>query len=480
MNPFVLSIRRGLFPLLLFLATAGTAQDRPNVLLICIDDLRPELASFGADYIVSPNIDGLAASGRAFQRHYVNAPSCGPSRHTLLTGRYGPSPNTAIFERAAALKRGGNTIPPTLPEWFRGRGYRTVSIGKVSHHPGGYGGEDWNDSTDIEMPGAWDASLMPADEWQHPRGAMHALANGEARPRELQTMPPIQALVGSDSIYQDGRITGAALQQLEELSGREEPFFLAVGLIKPHLPFGAPRRYLDLYADVELPVVANPERPGEPSTWHESFELHQYKLAADPLTDTDYATQLRKHYAACVSYADTNVGKILAKLRRTGADENTIIVLWGDHGWNLGNHAIWGKHNLFEEGLHSPLIIRYPGMAQPGVDSDAVVETADLFPTLCELAGLPVPDFVHGRSLTEALNEANTGGGSAVGYYQGAATIRTDRYRLITHGGGGVELYDHVRDPYEQTNVADEQPDVVSELSRLLAERMAGRVSSYD
>ena len=454
-------------------------QPPPNILLICIDDLRPELASFGADYIVSPNIDSLARSGRPFLRHYVNAPSCGPSRHTLLTGTYGPSPNEAIFDRAEALDAGTHQLPPSLPEWFRHQGYRTVSVGKVSHHPGGFGGEDWNDSTIVELTGAWDTTLMPADEWQHPRGSMHGLANGEIRPREPHTMPPLQAVEGSDSIYPDGRITGAALAQLDTLAGGDQPFFLAVGLIKPHLPFGAPRRYLDRYADTELPPIPNPEQPQGISTWHESGEFRRYKLAADPLTDTAYATALRKHYAACVSYADAQVGKLLERLRQTGQDSNTIIVLWGDHGWNLGHHAIWGKHNLFEEGLHSPLIIRAPEQPRPGQPTEAIVETVDLYPTLCELAGLPVPADLHGTSLAANISDPDLPGHPAAGYYQQATTLRTDRYRLIAHPGGEYELYDHRTDPYEQRNIAPLEPELVIGLAALLRERLAARIVSY-
>ena len=194
------------------------AQEGMNVLFICIDDLRPELASFGQEYIVSPNIDRLAQTGRPFFRHYVNAPSCGPSRYALLTGTYGVPDNQAIFERAALLDSLPDALPPSMPEWLRHNGYTTVSIGKVSHHPGGYGGEDWNDSTVVEMPGAWDRSLMPVGEWQHPRGTMHALANGYIRPLEPHTMPPLESVDGPDDSYPDGLITQTALSQLDQLA----------------------------------------------------------------------------------------------------------------------------------------------------------------------------------------------------------------------------------------------------------------------
>ena len=154
---------------------------KPNVLLICVDDLRPELKSFGAEYISSPNIDALAEKGIKFQKHFVNSPSCGPSRYTLLTGQYGPAGNNALFSRANKIKQGTQKVDKSIPEWFKTYGYTTVSVGKVSHHPGGRGGKNWNDSTKVEMPNAWDKHLMPVAEWEHPRGMMHGLANGEIR-----------------------------------------------------------------------------------------------------------------------------------------------------------------------------------------------------------------------------------------------------------------------------------------------------------
>ena len=164
--------------LLLASTTVGAPK---NVLLICVDDLRPELNAFGVDYIKSPNMDRLAAMGRPFHHHYVNAPSCGPSRCTLLTGRYGAPGNNALFLRAEKMKKDPDSAPPSMPGWFRQHGYTTVSVGKVSHHPGGRGGGDWDDDAKIEMPNAWDRHLMPCGDWQHPRGAMHGLAHGEIR-----------------------------------------------------------------------------------------------------------------------------------------------------------------------------------------------------------------------------------------------------------------------------------------------------------
>ncbi|RKR12141.1 iduronate 2-sulfatase [Maribacter vaceletii] len=451
----------------------GQISKKKNILLICVDDLRPELGSFGASYIKSPNIDKLVNEGRAFQNHYVNAPSCGPSRYTLLTGIYGPPKNDALFLRSKKIKKEPNVMHPSMPEWFRQNGYTTVSVGKVSHHPGGRGGKDWNDNNVIEMPNAWDKHIMPVTEWQHPRGTMHGLANGEIRIK-AGDMDVFQTVEGPDTIYPDGHITNEAIKQLESLtSNNEKPFFLAVGIIKPHLPFGAPKKYFNLYADVKLPDISSQEKPKGISTWHESGEFMKYnRWGKNPNEDKEFAIEVRKHYAACVSYADAQVGRILSKLKETGADKNTIIVLWGDHGWNLGEHAIWGKHNLFEEGLHSPLIISYPGIKNKGKSNFGIVETVDVFPTLCDLTTIETPSFVKGKSLKPQLKKYNKKGHIAVSYNTKANTIRTGKYRLIAHKNRNFELYNHYKDPYEINNLAKTQPKTVMKLKKILDNRL--------
>lgn len=465
-----------LFSALLFtllLALPLSAATKPNVLLICVDDLRPELGCYGVSYVQSPNIDRLARSGVLFQRHYVQAPTCGASRYTLLTGRYGGASNGALFQRAAKIKSDPKSVPPSMPAWFREHGYTTVSVGKVSHHPGGRGGGDWNDDAQPEMPNSWDRHLLPAGAWQHPRGWMHGLAKGEIR-RNAGAMDVFQAIEGPDSIYPDGISVDESLKQLETLaSDADKPFFLAVGILRPHLPFGAPAKYLKPYADAKFPPTPHPEKPTGKTTWHGSGEFMKYnRWKRNPNTDAEFALEVRKHYAACVSYADAQVGRVLEKLAATGADKNTIVVLWGDHGWHLGEHAVWGKHTLFEESLRSPLIVHYPDMKQPGESSNAVVETLDLFPTLCDLAGLPKPDFVDGASLREILERPASPGHAAVAYAGGAKTIRTDTHRLILHGNGYAELYDHTTEEAETKNIAQDEAEMVKTLSLQLQEKL--------
>lgn len=458
----------------LMVCPCDAATNKPNVLLLCIDDLRPELACFGKDYIQSPHIDTLARSGRIFKSHYVQAPTCGASRYSLLTGCYGSSSNGAIFSRAKKLEKDPESVSPTLPAWFRQHGYTTVSVGKVSHHPGGRGGPDWDDQDILEMPLSWDRHILPAGAWLHPRGAMHGLANGEIRGKAKE-MDVFQSVKGPDTIYPDGLTTDEALRQLDQLGSKDadSPFFLAVGIIRPHLPFGAPAKYFEPYDKAQLPPTPHPKKPQGKTTWHGSGEFMKYnRWGRNPNTDAEFAIEVRKHYAACVTYADAQVGRILARLAMLGLKDNTIVVLWGDHGWHLGEHAIWGKHALFEESLHSPLIIHYPGISKPGKSSKAVVETLDIFPTLCDLAGLPKPGFLQGVSLRSILEDPKAPGHSAISY-AGARTIRTSEYRLIAHKNGHMELYDHTSAEKETRNVAVEHPTVVRDLLAQLETRLA-------
>ena len=448
-------------------------ESKPNVLLICVDDLRPELACFGVDYIHSPNMDGLATSGRAFHRHYVQAPTCGASRYTLLTGLYGGTNNGALFQRAEKIKKAPDSVPPSMPAWFRQNGYTTVSVGKVSHHPGGRGGKNWDDNATLELPNSWDRHLLPAGPWQHPRGWMHGLANGEIR-KNAKDMDLFQALDGPDSIYPDGVSIDEALNQMDQLAAdQDKPFFLAVGILRPHLPFGAPAKYLKHYTEAKLPPTAHSDKPKGKTTWHGSGEFMKYnRWKRNPNTDAEFALEVRKHYAACVSYADAQVGKLMERLQKSGQAENTIVVLWGDHGWHLGEHAIWGKHALFEESLRSPLIIVKPGIKKPGQATDSMVETIDLFPTLCELTGLAQPDFVKGTSLLPILEDPNAPGHPAISYFKNAQTIRTDTHRLILHKDGFAELYDHASLEKETRNIAEGNETLIAELTKKLNERL--------
>lgn len=464
-----------LFLALIFLVSVAAAAEKPNVLLICVDDLRPELGCYGVDYISSPHIDGLAARGTVFKRHYVQAPTCGASRYTLLTGRYGGSGNGALFDRGKKVAKDSASVPPSLPAWFRENGYTTVAVGKVSHHPGGMGGPNWDDIAIPEMPNSWDRSLLPAGKWQHPRGWMHGLANGEIR-KNAKDMAVLQAVEGGDEIYPDGPSIDVALSELAALgkAAKDKPFFLAAGILRPHLPFGAPKKYLEPYAEVTLPPIPHPEKPEGKTTWHGSGEFMKYqRWGKNPNEDAPFAEEVRKYYAACVSYADAQVGKLLAKLDDLGLRENTVVILWGDHGWHLGEHAVWGKHTLFEESLRSPLIISAPHVSGDSGSTEAVVETLDLFPTLVDLAGLPSPaEALPGRSLRSLMENPEGESLPAYGYHRGNRTVRTDTHRLILHSKDFVELYDHRTEEGETKNIAEGNPDTVKDLREMIEKRL--------
>lgn len=462
---------RHLLPLLCLTLPLGA---RPNVLFFAVDDLRPELASFGASHIQSPAMDAIAASGRAFHRHYVQAPTCGASRYALLTGRYARTParreNGAIFNYAANHAK----ETPSLPELFRKNGYRTVSLGKISHNPGGLGGPRWNDPKQPELPDAWDLHEMPTPPWPDPVAAMHGYANGKARGPNT---PGIEHVDGDDKTYTDGWIAEAAIRELNDLAKREQPFFLAVGLMKPHLPFACPQSYRDHYTDVKLPAIPHPNKPEGPSTWHVSGEFLRYNHGGrHPRTDAAYADEVRRAYAACVTYTDTQIAKIMARLDELELTDSTIILLWGDHGYHLGEHDVWGKHTLFEESLRAPLVIRTPGMTAAGTASQAVVETVDIYPTLGALCNVPLPEKLDGRPLIGLLDNPKSEGRAAISYAPGKETLRSESHRLIRHRGKGAEadyeLYDHRADPGETQNIAAKNPDLVRELAAELDLRM--------
>ncbi|MEM0964865.1 MAG: sulfatase [Verrucomicrobiota bacterium] len=465
-------IHRGSIPALLLLCHVSLLSSPPNILLICVDDLRPELGCYGVDYIHSPNIDLLSSEGRTFANHYVQAPTCGASRYAMLTGTYGPAGNHALFERARKINKNPGAVVPSMPAWFRQNGYETISIGKVSHHPGGLGGNDWDEENLLEMPLSWDQNLMPSGMWDHPRGAMHGLANGEKRGKASE-MDVYQVFDGPDTAYPDGLITNGALEELDRLAQSDKPFFLAVGLIRPHLPFGAPARYMQPYEKVELPEILYPDKPNHRTTWHRSGEFMKYnRWGRDPNSDEGFGEEVRRHYAACVTYVDAQVGRLLNRIETLGLEEDMIVVLWGDHGWHLGEHAIWGKHSLFEESLRSPLIIRPIDSQSPGVMTEAIVESIDLYPTLCELAGLPIPDSLDGHSLVPQIEDPEVPGQSAVSYSGSQVTLRSDQYRLIIHKDGYTELYDHHSTDKETKNLAQIAPETVTQMALEIRERV--------
>jgi arylsulfatase A-like enzyme len=392
----------------------------------------------------------------------------------LLTGQYPTTP--ALYDNDAfrALARTPGKRPFSLPALFQANGYTTVSIGKISHEPDGRltDGEP-------ELPFGWDEVGMPHGQWKDDWAAFFAYAGGKTR--VVKKTPVSERAEVPDHGYPDGLIADAAIAKLKQLKRKQ--FFLAVGFIKPHLPFNAPGRYWDLYNPAELPTPPNAAPPANVDpliSLHKSGEMRgQYTGFSQPgIVTEEEARHLRHAYRACVSYVDAQVGRVLAELDRLGLSENTIVVVWGDHGWHLGEHGIWGKHTLHEVALRSPLLVRTPNMAHPGVAADGLVESVDIYPTLAELCGLNPPRELSGRSFATLLADPSADGKPAVfGFWRGgrAHTIRTPRYRLTqwapSSNGSPIlqtELYDHEEDPHETKNIASEHPEKVRELAARL------------
>lgn len=452
------------------LSSLTMAAERPNVLFIAIDDLRPDLRVLGVAHAKSPHLDSFAKSARVFRQHYVQVPTCGASRCALLRGRYPTSAthvsNNAIRDSHPEWRQ------PSLPAHFRAHGYQTLALGKIGHYPGGMTGKDWMQGPE-ELPDAWDRCWIPDAPWETAESMMHGYAHG--KPRRRGESPPWEAVQGPDEAYPDAWVASEAIATLQELSRQKEPWLLGVGFFKPHLPFACPQRWYDLHAaGVPALLPEAGKKPAWPSGWHRSGEFrgnYGHPAGSDPATDAEYANLLRQAYAACVSYVDAQVGRVLEVLEATGAADNTIVVVWGDHGFLLGEHAIWGKHCLYEAALHSPLMIRCPDLTLPGDSSQAVVETVDIYPTLAELCGLSVPETLDGRSLRPQLRDPGAPGIKAAHAFwtNGQRSIRTDRWRLIIdRDGERAELFDYQDDPQETANHASKHPDVVRDLQRQL------------
>jgi iduronate 2-sulfatase len=453
---------------------SSLAADRPNVLFIAIDDLRCDLGALGVPHAKTPQLDAFSETARVFTRHYVQVPTCGASRCALLRGRYPAVP--AQVGNDGIRRTHAEWGAQSLPAVFRAAGYRTLALGKITHHPGGLTGKGWAEGPE-ELPGAWDRAWIPDGPWKTPEAIMHGYANGAAR--QPGKSPPWEAHDGPDETYPDAWVAAEAVTTLQDLAAKKEPWFFGVGFFKPHLPFAAPQRWHELHA-AGVPDL-KPEaatQPAWPSSWHRSGEFrgnYGHASGRDPDSDPDYARLLRRAYAASVSYMDAQVGRVLDELRRLGLEDQTVVVVWSDHGFLLGEHAIWGKHCLYEHALRSPLMIRHPGLLQPGVASEAIVETVDLFPTLTELCGLQAPATLDGRSLRPQLNDpAAPTTKPACGFWTGGQrTVRTQRWRLIAGRSKGtdapqVELFDYETDPDETHNHAAAHPAVVAELSARL------------
>ncbi len=456
------------------------AEKQKNVLFIAVDDLRTELGCYGVREIKTPNLDRLAKSSVTFSNHFVQVPTCGVSRAALLTGRRpsesGGMGNHALTSGKSKLSQKlSDKGAQTLPEMFKRSGYHTVCIGKISHMPDGkvfkYNGKG---DGRAELPNAWSELATPYGAWKYGHGCFFAYANGKHREDKSGYRPLMEFPNVADNELPDGMIADAAVKKLKEV--KDKPFFLAVGFYKPHLPFVAPKKYRDLYNQVDVKIAPVQDKNAS-KYWHGSGEFGQYHTdfkKLKPLLKKDQVA-CKKAYYACVSYVDAQIGKVLDQLEALGLAENTVVVLWGDHGWHLGDHAIWGKHSPLNRAVCSPLMIRDPELKHSGM-TEAVVETVDILPTLLDLCQ---PKFTQscyplgGVSLKPILkNSQHPGKNASISYWGRARSVKSGNYRLIgTKGKEGyskLELYNHKNDPDEAKNIATSNPEITARLLKLL------------
>jgi iduronate 2-sulfatase len=539
-------------------ATIVEAADQPNVLFIAIDDLRPELGCYGSEIAITPNLDSLAGDGLLFNRAYCQQAICGPSRASLLTGA---RPDTtgithnyvrlrelnpdilvadATFRGRAALN-GRTTVPScvginivTLPQHFIANGYEAVYCGKIFHQGDTDEGISWSrtparnrlDITPPRFPGGY--ALPENQEIFFANRDLMLEKYGEQAKRGLISGPAYECADVPDQAYIDGYNTDLAIATMNDmLETGDKPFFLGLGFKKPHLNWVAPKRYWDLYDREDIPLATQVDGPenGAMMGLHASFELRtRHGIPKSGPIDPELATTLMHAYLACTSYVDAQMGRMIDVLEEAGIRDDTIIVVWGDHGWHLGDMGIWGKATNYEIATRVPLMIWTPEMPDEnrGVKTDALVELIDIYPTLCDLAGIDQPSHLEGVSFAPLLDDPHQDWKSAAfsqfpspALREWAANplspgmretffgplieeveagiikqqgnqwnrelfendlmgyaMRTDRYRFVVWKDTAnlddaplfVELFDHETDPTETVNIAEEEPDLVIEL----------------
>lgn len=472
------------------LASDCVAESRPNVLFIAVDDLRPELGCYGDSHIYSPNIDALGASGLRFERAYCQQAVCNPSRTSLMTGM---RPDSIGVTGNHSHFRDLHPDVVTLPQHFKQYGYHAAAIGKIYHgvFPDGASITKWDTMGD---PESWS---VPAVRFG-PRyyyteegiAAARSIYEKVYKPKnpgpddwtkKLVFGPATESPDVPDNTLYDGQVADSAVKTLQQLKKQDKPFFLAVGFIKPHSPYIAPKKYFDLYDEVSLPTHTKFPANAPRVAGHGSGELRRYtdQPGSGAIPD-DKQRRVRHAYYACISYIDAQIGRVLDELDRTGLSDNTIVVLYGDHGYHLGEQGLWGKTTNFELDTRVPLIVRAPGMKAPGKSSSSLVELVDLYPTLAELAGLPNTRQLEGKSFASILDDPNRvtkttahsqypRGGGLMGYSMRTATHRLTQW--VHRQSGEVratELYDYADGLIETENIAGDNPELVATLTAQL------------
>jgi len=465
---------------------AASNSQQPNVLFIAVDDLRPELGCFGAAYAQTPNIDNLAATGVSFTNHFVQVPTCGASRYALLTGRSPAhsgvtSNNRAFYSGKSALSSQRLDGAQSMPELFRRNGYHTVCIGKISHTADGrVYSYDGKGNGRPEVPHGWDELPTPYGKWKRGWGIFFAYEGGRHREDGQGYKDLMEFTAERDEDLPDGLLAQTAVTKLKECKNRGKPFFMGLGFFKPHLPFVATKKDWEAVKDVDVPLAPDQDKPDSPY-WHKSGEFYKYDAPfakSRPLAD-EAQLKAKRAYLACARYTDRQIGKVLDTLDDLGLSDNTIVVLWGDHGWHLGDSQLWGKHTPFERAVHSPLILRTPRMHSAGESCDALVETLDIYPTLVDLCSLVDRRSAHpldGKNLSPLLdNPKGSVREAALSYWKAATSIRTQTHRLIAKNvenrPSDIELYDMRESPDPVHNRAKEESQRVRDMLKYVADQ---------
>ena len=464
----------------------------PNILFISIDDLRPALGAYGDRYAISPHIDALAQEGFVFNQAFCQSAVCAPSRASLMTGL---RPDSTRVWHLGDKFREINPATVTMPQYFSKFGYHTVNLGKIFHNY-------MPDSVSWDEPDLRPSRYLKPD-WIGRDGETFYISeevnNSQAIKRDSllklrpvryadgwNTGPAWEAADVHDTMYYDGAQTALAIRTLTRLASKKQPFFMGLGFFRPHLPFAVPKKYWDLYDPATIPLAENPALPqGSPTfTMNSMYELRHYdgfNHIGHPTSSyqmgEDTVRTLRQGYYASVSYVDALIGQLINHLIDLDIYDNTIIILWGDHGWKLGDLNSWGKMTNYQIDLHVPMIIRTPDQSFRGRSSDALVELVDIFPSLCELASIDVPDYLQGTSFVPLIEnpelpwkeavfsqfhrrpKVSADGGRYMGY-----SIVTEEYHYIEwyewdHERGmrgnyrTAELYDRISDPHETLNL---------------------------
>ena len=463
--------------------------EHPNVLFIAVDDLRPELGCYGVKYAQSPLLDRFAKSSVTFHKHFVQVPTCGASRFALLTGQSpiqsGALGNQSLYQGKTKLQSGQNLPAQTFPELFRNNGYETVCIGKISHTPDGkVFNYDGTGNGRAELPGAWDQLATPYGPWKRGWGTFFAYADGRHREDGLGHKDLMEFKVTTDDALPDGMMATVAIDQLAELKSRRittgKPFLMGLGFFKPHLPWVATQDDWKAFDNVEIPPPNQPNKFNSMG-FHNSGEFYKYRAPWEKTRPLALPAQLssKRAYLACVRYVDRQIGRVLKALNDLGLAEDTIVVIWGDHGWHLGESAIWGKHSPFDRSLNSVLMIRIPGVSKPGHRCDELVESTDLYPTLTEACRLEITDTafpLNGFSLMPLLQGGDQPiRSAALSMFGKGITLRSKTHRLIGktpdfRASANNEMTAKSTELYNLTTTVDPVVNVINSEPEALAE----------